>query len=68
VDYTLCDYEVKVLRLCAGQDVPDLQWGAAMSVALESLKGFGLVDCTNGAYRATKTGLNQLKLFSKEES
>lgn len=33
----LCNYEVDVLRECAGQDVPGMRWGAAMGAALKTL-------------------------------
>jgi hypothetical protein len=30
----LDEYEIKVLRICAGQAVPDMHWGGAMGQAL----------------------------------
>ena len=57
----LCDYEVDVLRLCAGEDVPGMHWGAAMGQALECLEGRGLVDRGRGAYFATQAGADFLK-------
>lgn len=40
---TLDQYDIDILRMLDGQDVPGLRWGAAMSVAVESLVGRGLV-------------------------
>jgi hypothetical protein len=52
----LCDYELDVLRVCAGVNVPGMRWGAAMSVALECLSGRGLVEAPGGRYTATAAG------------
>jgi hypothetical protein len=58
----LCDYELKVLRECAGERVPGLSWGTAMGAALESLSGNGLVERIGTRYEATKKGRVQLAL------
>ena len=39
----LTDYDIKVLREIAGEPQEDLRWGAAMSAAIETLWGHGLV-------------------------
>ena len=39
----LCEYELLVLRECAG-DKPPSRWGAAVGVALEYLRGSGYID------------------------
>jgi hypothetical protein len=36
-------YDLKILRHLAGEEIPDLNWGAAMSVSLEFLKSGGYV-------------------------
>lgn len=41
----LCDYEVEILRECAGE-IPARPWGAAVGAALEALRGNGYVDRT----------------------
>ena len=40
---TMCDYEIRVLRDISGDIQDDLRWGAAMSVAIEALVGYGYV-------------------------
>ncbi len=53
----LCDYEISILKVCAGIPVPGLQWGAAMGQALEFLSGSGLVHRSHqGVYSATEAG------------
>ncbi len=39
----LCAFEVDILRVCAGGTVEGFGWGAAVSVALESLSSAGLI-------------------------
>ena len=56
----LCEYELKILRVCAGEAVPDVQWGAAMGQCLETLSGAGLIACTRGVYAATDAGRARL--------
>ncbi len=53
---TLIPYERDVLRNIAGQDVPGLSWGAAMSVALESLHGKRLVRIVGNRAQITDEG------------
>jgi hypothetical protein len=53
---TLCEFEVKVLRVCAGEAVPGMAWGAAMGQALECLEGARLVARKAGVYSATDQG------------
>jgi hypothetical protein len=61
VTHDLCEYEVKVLRLCAGEPVPDIEWGAAMGQSLECLRGAGLVSLSAaGVYSATELGRGYL--------
>lgn len=57
----LCDYEIKLLRLLAGEDVPDMQWGAAMGACLECLKGSGLAHAVGGKYEITDKGRKVLR-------
>ncbi len=53
---TLCEFEVKVLRMCAGESVPGMAWGAAMGASLEALEGARLIARTRGVYTATDAG------------
>ena len=41
--HSLLDFERKVLRNIAGEDVSDLSWGAAMSEVVGYLKGRGFI-------------------------
>lgn len=63
----LCDYELSVLRECAGEKQQGLAWGAAMGAALEILTGAGLVRKTvspNGIkYEASAKGQAELALI-----
>lgn len=52
----LDEYEVKVLRICAGQAVPGMHWGGAMGQALECLVGSGMIVSKAGKYEATQDG------------
>ena len=52
----LTDYDIRVLRCIAGEDVPGLKWGAAMSVALEALQHSGLVTPSPGQICITDKG------------
>ena len=56
----LCQYEWDLLSHCAGDPMPGLTWGAAMSVALESLESEGLIARSGGAYAVTQKGLAEL--------
>lgn len=56
----LCEYELKVLRVAAGEDVPDMSWGAAMGQALEFLRGRKLVRLEGHRYTATALGVELL--------
>jgi len=58
----LCAYEIDVLRVCAGEQVPGMQWGAAMGQALECLECAGLVARSGGAYAATDKGRSYLAM------
>ncbi len=53
----LCEYEIRVLRLCAGKHDSGLVWGGAMAAALEFLCGKGLAENVRGTYRATVRGV-----------
>ena len=44
----MTDYDVKVLRCIAGENVPGLTWGAAMSESLSFLRGTGLARLAPG--------------------
>jgi hypothetical protein len=58
----LCDYELQVLRECAGERVPGLSWGAAMGAALDVLLVNGLVERRGSRIEATKKGYVHLAL------
>lgn len=57
---TLCDYERRFLNLLNGGDADGLtdplDWGAALSEALEYLKGRGFVSDASGTYQITPAG------------
>lgn len=58
----LCEYELDVLRECANRRPKHpVIWGAAMSVALESLQSAGLIDRCRGVYFATEKGFARLE-------
>lgn len=57
---SLCEFERSVLRVVAGEKVPGMSWGAAMSVALEFLSGSNLIHHEAGVYRITEAGLAEL--------
>jgi hypothetical protein len=61
----LCDYEMKVLRECAGERVPGLSWGAAMGAALDALSGNGLIERVGIRYEATKKGRVHVELAAR---
>ena len=46
----LDEFEIKILRICAGEAVPGIQWGAAMGQCLETLSHAGLIDCCAGRH------------------
>jgi hypothetical protein len=50
---SLSDYEINILRVLNGEDVPGLMWGAAMSAACGHLKGTGYAT---GLYEITDKG------------
>lgn len=56
----LVDYELAILRLLSGEDMPNLRWGAAMGEAIEFLHGGGYVERkrkdTGIAYVITEKG------------
>lgn len=51
---SIVPFELRILRHLNGAPDPDLEWGAAMSAAIEGLKGLGLVDHTNSINDAGK--------------
>lgn len=57
----LSEYELKILRLLNGEDVPGLAWGAAMSVAIETLYEMRLAKRNGGRYEITDAGRDALK-------
>lgn len=70
----LCDYEIIVLRICNGEDIPDAHWGAAMSIALESLCGRGFVKKVFGSnnndgikFEITDTGIRYLSSIGDKD-
>jgi hypothetical protein len=42
----LCDYELKVLRILDGQEVPEIIYGAGLMAAIEFLQGSGHIKRT----------------------
>lgn len=40
----LHDYEMQVLRVCCGEDVPEYSWGAWVTECFEGLQELGLVE------------------------
>ncbi len=62
----LCEFEIKILRVCAGEAVPGIEWGAAMGVCLETLRSAGLIDCVRGHYTANTAGVEYLKGIPNE--
>ena len=54
----LCDYDLLILRVLNGEDVPGLMWGAAMSSACGYLKSMGYAT---GMYEITDKGRAALK-------
>lgn len=55
----LTEYELSVLRMMDGG--PNAPWGAAMSAALEFLKGDGLIEQTGTRYDLTDAGRAALR-------
>lgn len=58
-------YEIEVLRILDGEDVPGWTWGAAMAVCCESLVAMGLAH--NG-YGITEKGREYLNVFRLAQS
>lgn len=54
--HDLCDFEQMLLRHLNGEHFDDLQWGGAMGVALETLKGRRLTARTAGRWGLTEAG------------
>ena len=63
----LTDYDISVLRCIAGEDVPGLKWGAAMSVALETLQGSGYATRGAGRVQLTEKGRALVDDISRED-
>jgi hypothetical protein len=57
----LCEYEIKILRHLRGDDMPDLNWGAAMGAAIEYLQGVGFIYLDFSQYKLTKAGTEYLE-------
>lgn len=57
--HDLVDYEIDVLRICAGRPPKtEMHWGAAMGVAVECLRGRGfavLQSSSRGGYEWVAT-------------
>lgn len=54
---TMTDLDLKTLRALGGQDVPDFQWGAVVSVCMEFLVGHGFAE---RGYKITSKGVDFL--------
>jgi len=67
----LCDFEINVLRICGGENIEGMHWGAAMSVALESLVGSGLAEKTFGPdgidFKITQAGIKFLNNIERNQ-
>ena len=61
----LCEYEIKVLRHLRGDDMPDLNWGAAMGAAIEYLQGARLICINGNKYELTQEGVDFLEGVKK---
>ena len=66
------EFDEKVLRAISGVDIPDLVWGAAMTVAVESLHEQGYIrQVPRGdrgiAYVCTERGREYLQKFNAKE-
>lgn len=57
----LTTHDVKVLRLCNGEEISNMVWGAAMSVSIEFLKGAGYISLVGTSYKITEAGKEALK-------
>lgn len=62
----LIDYEIEVLRCVSGEEVAGLSWGAAMSEAVETLKGRGFVRLNGTRYEPTDEGRAILRALEAE--
>lgn len=66
----LHDYEMQVLRVCCGEDVPEYSWGAWVTECFEGLQELGLVEyrMKGGAmtYSATPSGRALVDAWNKE--
>jgi hypothetical protein len=56
---TLCEYEIEILRECAGEMTPR-PWGAAVGQALEVLRSRGLLDNCNNITADGRRALRKL--------
>lgn len=64
----LDEFEVLVLRDCAGEVVEGLTWGGAMGQAVEVLRGSGYLERgLDGRHRLTSKGLQFLKAYHARE-
>ena len=62
-DPDMCEYELKILRVMAGEDVEGVSAGAAMWTAAAWLKGRGYAE---GHYSITQKGRDYLKALSPD--
>lgn len=62
----LCEFEIEVLMGMAGL-MPSKPWGAAVSVALETLESRGLVALLAGGYILTEEGEKLAKVDDPDE-
>lgn len=63
----LTDRDIRLLRWIAGEDVPDMRWGAATSVALETLQGSGYVTRDAVRLHLTEKGRALMDDISRED-
>ena len=59
-DRELTDYEIQILRECAGE-LPASPWGAAVGQTLEFLQGFGYLDARGHINSAGRAKLDELR-------
>ncbi len=62
----ILSYEIEVLRIAAGEDVPGFAWGAWVSACLGALQGMGLVTGSTN-YIATPEGHAALAKWRAEQ-
>lgn len=65
MSFTPNQFEIEVLRILNGEDVPGWTWGAAMAVCCTTLKAMGYA---RGMYEITQKGREYLARLDAEKS